>query len=234
MASLLLAGSGLPSVPPLRLDVATRSRFDELANLLQPGNGEVLVVESPGQVSDFLRYLGTQHSLLFHGTKRAGLANLAVERESGDSREFGRQQAVFASNDPLWAMFFALVNRPFAKSFRNASMASIGNPAKRRYYLSADVPDTEPLLTRGWVYVVSANGFRSEPATYGAIETGQWVSTEPVRPLAAVAVAPQDYPLAAAVRRHRPQERQITTLWQSRRQWSASAALSRPSGRQRR
>lgn len=185
------------------------------------------ILDVPGPVADFLRYLSTDHHMLFHGTKRAGLTRLATERESGDSREFGRQEAVFASSDPLWAMFFALVNRPYAKSFRNGSLASIGNPAKRRYYLSADVPDAEPLLTPGWMYVVSDEGFRSEPSPRGLIETGQWVSTDPVRPLAAVAVSPADYPLAAAVRRHQPDERTLTTLWQSRRQWSASAGRTR-------
>lgn len=176
----------------------------------------VVNLRPPGPIAAYLRYLG-RCGLLFHGSKDADLDELRTNAPN-DSREFGRQNAVFATHDPLWAMFFALANRPAARSIRNGSVASVAALDRRRYFLSVGIRDSSASLTTpGWIYVLPADGFRREPPLGGVLDTGQWVSTEAVRPLAKARILPDDYPLLDAMRVHGSSETMVATVWRTRR-----------------
>jgi len=58
----------------------------------------------------FLEYLSVTRGLLFHGSNNRAIDVLRPIRFSTDSSEFGSQDAVYASQDPLWAMYFALLD----------------------------------------------------------------------------------------------------------------------------
>jgi hypothetical protein len=211
--------SGLPRVAPEELDAQMSTLFAEFtAESIDRRDGESGIVTPPGAAAVYLRHLARERAVLFHGSKRGPLAELRPERESGDTREFGRQQAVYASHDPLWSMFFAVVNRDAARSIRNGSVASVASLDRRRYFLSVGISDQDvPLATPGWLYVVPAHGFVREPPLGGMLDTGQWVSRNAVRPIAAIAVAPEDFPLRHVMRRHEPNESMLATVWRSRR-----------------
>lgn len=215
-AAFVLDHCGLPAAPPNAIDQATASAFERYTREhLEDADG-VVDLSPPGSVVSYLRYLGSNGRVLFHGSKDADLHELRTNAP-GASREFDRQDAVFATHDPLWAMFFALANRPAARSIRNASWASVAAPDRRRYYLSVGLHDSSAsLATPGWVYLLPADGFRRERALGGVVDTGQWVCSRPVRPLAKARVVPDDYPLLDAMRVHDADEPVLATVWRSR------------------
>ncbi|MFC9693888.1 hypothetical protein ACFTSF_35370 [Kribbella sp. NPDC056951] len=164
-------------------------------------------------MTDYLRWLAVNREVLFHGSPREDLRELRTDRETGDSTAYGRQQAVFATDDPVWAMWFALMPRGGdLRSTRNG-VWSVRGDSRSRYFFSvdSDLPDGE-LLTDGWMYVLPRHGFTREPALARVLQSGQWVSPDSVRPLAHLAVTPADFPLAAVVGRHSEGDSMLKTL----------------------
>ncbi len=49
--------------------------------------------------------------IVLHGSLHCDLATLEPIRNSRDSSEFGDQPAIYATQDPLWALFFAVLDR---------------------------------------------------------------------------------------------------------------------------
>ncbi|MEU0093111.1 hypothetical protein [Kribbella sp. NPDC006257] len=120
---------------------------------------------------------------------------------------------MFATDDPVWAMWFALLARgPGFRSTRNGVWSIRG---RRRYFFSVDSDDAD-VLADGWLYVLPRAGFTPEPAVAGLLQSGQWVSPEPVKPLARLAVTPADFPFADLIGRHNSGDSMVRTLWNAR------------------
>jgi hypothetical protein len=181
-----------------------------------PGSPESLA--APGDTTSYLRWLATHRQVLFHGSQRDNISELSVDRESGDSTTFGNQRAVFATDDPIWAMWFALLNRGEGfRSTRNGVWSLRGNPRARQYFFSinTDQPDGT-LLTNGWIYVLPPGGFTPEPTFAGFLQSGQLVNTNPVKPLARLAVSPLDFPFRDLIVRHADNDSMLHTLRSAR------------------
>jgi len=214
----LLRHSRLPEVPAIPLDDATGLAYREFtaANLDGAAGGPVAALEPPGPLLGYLRWLAAERRVLFHGSRRGGLDELRTQRETRDAREFGDQTAVFASDDPVWAMFFAVLRRDGDfRGTRNGAVSVVGDPLARRYYMSVNAevaPGTEK--TDGWLYVLPADGFEAEPPRWGHLDLSHWVSRRPVRPLARFAVTAADFPVPIV--RHADRESELRTIWRAR------------------
>ena len=113
----------LPTLPPPVVEPG----FDEAADALLRGER----VDLPEARLDFLRWLGESRGVVFHGSPRNDLVELSTERKSRDSTEWGNQQAVYASSDPVWSIYFAVLRRDNGwQGTRNGSMGVGG----RRFY----------------------------------------------------------------------------------------------------
>jgi hypothetical protein len=88
--ALLAAVDDAPSVP---LDV----------NELLSGHGEI-------DLWKFLCGVADRRRIAFHGTGDPGIESFEPRRPI-DFAPFGDQKAVFATSDPIWAMFYAIVDR---------------------------------------------------------------------------------------------------------------------------
>ena len=155
----------------------------------------------PRDVVGYLDYLADLERFAFHGSNRSDITELSIERESTDRRSFGRQQAVYATPDPHWAAFFAMVDRGNTQSIRNASV-SFSSASRTRWYQREVVvrdPD-KPFVREGFLYVLPRETFRPEPKVVGILDTAQWVSSVPVRPLFVLRLDPVSYPLARHIR----------------------------------
>ena len=162
--------------------------------------------------------------VLFHGSNRGDLETLEPVRLSRDSTAFGNQQAVYATSDPVWAIYFAILRRG-KLSTRNGSLGSAGGPVfPRRYFFSLRRYDGEEKFCPGFLYVVPRTTFACQPPLLGRIDTAQWVSDEAVPVLERYEVTPDDFPFADEVVTHRDREPLLVTLL---RQVSKSPAMRR-------
>ena len=204
---------GLPALQPVVVDARTEEALNAAADRLEAGDADA-VAEAPLPKLEFLRWLTDHREVLFHGSGRDDLELLEPIRLSRDTQEFGNQQAVFATDDPVWATYFAVLRRHGPFGTRNGSMAVAGSGVYPRWYsFSVRRPlDRAARFGPGSLYVLPRGPFVPEPPYRGVVETGQWVSPVPVRPLARLDVTPQDFPFLDSVVTHRERDPELLTF----------------------
>jgi hypothetical protein len=200
----LLRVARLPRLEPVAVDATTERRFQAVADRLLDGRA----AELPEQRLDFLRWLAQRGTVVFHGSPSGNLAELHTERETRDATPWGDQQAVYATTDPVWAIYFACNVRgaPGFRSTRNGSMGRAGSSLYPREYFFSHNRGSQPAWADGWLYLLPPDPFEPEPLLAGVIDTAQLVSRVPVRPLARVAVSPEDFPFRERISFHRERE----------------------------
>jgi hypothetical protein len=195
----------LPSLPPPVVDPETEARFTAVADALLADDP----VEVPEPRLDFLRWLAESRPVVFHGSPRGDLQELSTERRSRDTTAWGNQQAVYASTDPVWAIYFACLRRDRGwTGTRNGSMGLAGGPLyPRRYCFMHNRGSASPdRFGPGSLYLLSPTGFVADEPLAGAIDTAHLVSHEPVWPLARLDVTPADFPFRDRIRYYREGE----------------------------
>ena len=195
----------LPSLPALAVDAEVEAGFAVAADELLAG----AAVAVPEPRLDFLRWLAVNRPVVFHGSPRADLDELSTERRSRDTSAWGNQEAVYASTDPVWAIYFACLRRDTGwTGTRNGSMGQAGGPLyPRRYVFLHNRGSASPdRFGPGSLYLVPPTTFVADEPLVGAIDTAHLVSREPVRPLARLDVTPDDFPFRDRVRYYRDGE----------------------------
>jgi hypothetical protein len=201
----------LPSLRPPVVDAATEARFAAAADALLAAETS----EVPEPRLDFLRWLAENRPVVFHGSPRDDLQELSTERKSRDSTVWGNQQAVYASTDPVWAIYFACLRRDRGwTGTRNGSMGMAGGPLyPRRYFFLHNRGSASPeRFGPGSLYLLPPESFVADEPLAGAIDTAHLVSREPVRPLARLDVTPADFPFRDRVRYYRDGEAEWVSL----------------------
>lgn len=184
----------LPEVGPLELDAETRAEFEALLDRTPVGGWIDYGASQPKHL--FLRYVGEQERCLLHGSNDREIAQFEPRRQ--ETYTGHPVEAVFATDDGIWVLFFAVVARPPVWSLRNAcNFRRHGAVSRRRYFFAIDTDPAAPdSWTDGAVYLLPPENFES---TYDA----EWISPTPVRPRARLAVTRADFPFADHVFRHR-------------------------------
>jgi hypothetical protein len=129
--------------------------------------------------------------VLFHGSN-ARTIDVFEPREQLTAHD-RPVTAVFATPDPLWAMFFAVTDTVRAIGRWNMCLRpeESGLPASRYFFAVRGDPRT--VWTPGAVYVLPRATF--EPSDVAA----EWISLDPVVPLEVVPVTRGDFPFARRV-----------------------------------
>jgi hypothetical protein len=132
----------LPSLPSPVVGRAAEARFATAADRLLAGE----TVEVPEPRLDFLRWLAENRPVVFHGSPRGDLTELSTERQSRDTTAWGNLQAVYASTDPVWAIYFACLRRDNGwTGTRNGSLGRVGGPLyPRRYFFLHNQDSASP------------------------------------------------------------------------------------------
>jgi len=157
----------------------------------------------------FLCGVADRRRIAFHGTGDAGIESFEPRRPI-DFAPFGDQEAVFATSDPIWSMFYAIVDRVrYETTLNNGCILLLdagGQDGVPHYYFSVgrDALRQEPWRS-GYVYFLPADSFVEQaPGVYGghAARVPQLASPVPVAPFARLRIAPEDFPFLAQIRGH--------------------------------
>jgi hypothetical protein len=129
--------------PRLDLDTPTRYAVEEFVSRLHENvAGRILEVD-PGELEvtlwKFLCGVAERVQIAFHGTGDPDIESFEP-REPIDFAPFGQQKAVFATSDPIWAMFYAIVDRDrYPITLNNGCILLLdpeGRPSAPYYYFS--------------------------------------------------------------------------------------------------
>lgn len=201
--------------PTASLAEDAQRAFDELlAAALAAGGCPTIQYTLPWPKWQFLCHLADQRDIALHGSGDPEIA-LFEPRQSNDLNEFGNQKAVYAASDGLWAMFFAIVDRPRVPSITNACVQLVDETGGLHgpYYVfsvSQTALPNRPWRT-GAVYLLPRETFVGQPPMpFGSNEVriAQLASFAPVPPLAKLTVTPEDFPFLAQIRGHDDQRLQ--------------------------
>jgi hypothetical protein len=151
----------------------------------------------------FLCSLAARRRIAFHGTGDPQIKRFEP-REPVDFAPFGRQRAVFATSDPIWAMFYAIVDR--RKLTLNNGCLVLEDTGEAYYYFSVS---RQALPRRPWragyLYLLPADTFVEQ---LGDVYAGrparvpQLASPSAVTPFARLRVAPRSFPFLGSIRGH--------------------------------
>ena len=202
--------------PPLDVNSSTRAAIEDFLSRGQPQAGDGLldvdaIVHGSGGVTPwhFLSALAERREIAFHGTGDPNIASFEP-REPIDFAPFGHQKAVFATTDPIWAMYYAIVDRDrYRLTLANGCILLVdaeGRPGLPHYFFSitGDALREQPWRT-GYVYFLPAETFVAQPAETYAGRTArvpQLASPVAVTPFARLRVTPEDFPFLAQIRGH--------------------------------
>jgi hypothetical protein len=148
---------------------------------------------------------------VLHGSGQPGI-RVFEPRQSNDLSEFGNRRAVYAASDGIWPIYFAVMDREGGvTSLVNACAWLVGADGGRSgpyYYFSinADALSRRP-WRHGTIYILPRVTFEQQPPLHAQglqVEVAQWASLVPVRPLARLAVEPEDFPFLAQIHAHDP------------------------------
>lgn len=192
---VLLNAVGLPRFDSVKPGAEELPVFEAAADRVMAAGG-ALVDDLAADKLRFLMWLPEHRPVVFHGSSNAALDELLAIRMSRDASPFGDQQAVYATPDPIWAAWFALVKRDAAfHGMRNGSMGLTGpNVYPRWYYLAVHRTDNVARFDAGTLYVLPREGFTLERPRQGLGGGGQMISHDSVSPLARIALEPSDVP----------------------------------------
>jgi hypothetical protein len=164
--------------------------FDSLLDRTPPG-GE-LAYDLPWPKWWLLHHL-VRRGLLLHGTNAGEVSELRT-RATFDAHG-APIEAMFASDDAIWPLYFAVVNRPFAQSYINWCEQP-GNGTSRYLFSIGSDPRDPRSWTDGTIYALPRETFTQTP------RSREFTSPVPVAPRARLAVSPEDFPLKAKTRGH--------------------------------
>ena len=194
--------------PPMPLNVETRAAFDTLYEQLKVSGGSLGRYDLAAPLWQFLCYIADTKDVLLHGSGDPAIS-IFEPRKSNDVHAFGDQQAVYASSDGLWPMYFAVIDRSRIPLICNSSArvrSAAGELGDPFYFFSVSAPAlAERPFRPGTIYLLPRATFQQQPAEphpKGELLVAQWASLVPVKPLARLTVAPEDFPLLDAIRGH--------------------------------
>jgi hypothetical protein len=171
---------------------ADDAAFARLAHEVDNASGAEVTYDARAPKHAFFRYLLEQRPLLLHGTGDPTITRFEPQRQTDFDNEW--TNAVFATDDPIWPIFFAVVNRPVARSLINGCSRRYG---ESHYYFSIGIDPKRPDAWRsGWIYVLPRETFDLHPSG------PEWLSPVAVTPLARFRVEPADFPFLRDVAQH--------------------------------
>jgi hypothetical protein len=198
--------------PATHQDPHTIAAFERLyAEAVEPGTGEAINYTLDVPRWAFLCYLCDHKEILLHGSGNPDITEFEP-RQSNDIFEFGNRRAVYAASDGIWPIYFAIADRDGSvTSLMNACFRVLEDDGtwSTPYYLfsiNGDALDQNP-WRNGTIYILPRATFRQQPngeARGRQVQIAQWASPEAVKPLAKLAVGPEDFPFLSRVYAHDP------------------------------
>lgn len=194
--------------PSFDLTPEKRSAFAALANSTPPGGWIDYQLDDPKW--QFLSYLCSSRNLVLHGSQNADIAEVEP-RKAIDVKAYSNQEAIYATTDGIWVIFFAIIDR---KTFSPLSLfnscleirLSPDQVMGPLYFFSITY---SVLIQNPWcdgvVYILQRDRFEQEPPQQmpGAeLIFPHWISARPAQPVARLKVSPQDFPFLAQVHGH--------------------------------
>ncbi|MFC5700389.1 hypothetical protein ACFPVX_03755 [Cohnella faecalis] len=155
----------------------------------------------------FIDYIIQQKNAVAHGSNNMGIESFETRRQTLYNGKL--VDAIFASKDGIWPIFYAVFDRgKLVSNFRNGC---IKTRSKKRYYffsLTKQTLDRNPWTT-GMIYFMLSETF--ELTSTSKIYFDEWVSKQEVKPMLRLCVCKEDFEYINKISTHKQTESLLTT-----------------------
>ena len=219
--------------PKFELTPQKQAEFEQLLQThLREAQGGWIEYQLPYPKHEFVQFITTQDQVIFHGSNNPEIEEFQPIRKSMELRDEtgrGNVQAVYGTHDGLWAMFFAIVDRPrLHGSIRNGVMYFQNRAGEQVAVYNFSINQeqlSERPYTEGALYLLPRDSFvrlQLTPETYA----NEWASEQPVKPFAKLRLQPEDFPFLEQIGGHDDSELlRLNSMSRQIREAAISAAL---------
>ncbi|MGV3465457.1 MAG: hypothetical protein ACO1OT_09215 [Heyndrickxia sp.] len=204
--NLILRFLMFPS-PQINLTPKEKKQLELLFEHLTKANHPKLEYNLPIPKYKFLSYIVENRQVILHGSNHPSIHTF----EPRDQTLFNGKpvNAVFATKDPIWSIFYAVFRKESVYSnFRNGCISADYTYKYHFYSLTKETFQNKP-WTSGTVYILPQETFQHVGS--GDIIFDEWISKEPVTPIAKIEVEPEDFYFLSKVASHHANERLLKT-----------------------
>lgn len=182
--------------------------FNALLDQALAGKGDWIEYALPYPKYEFIQHISDQQAVIFHGSNDLNIETFAPLRSSVELYDHsgrGNRLAVYGTHEGLWAMFFAVVDRPRLRgSIRNGVTYFYNRQGEKLTLFNFSV-NQEQLSERPWrqgcLYILPRNFFERLEMMPGVL-SNEWACQQAIHPLAKLLISPEDWPFLDVVEGH--------------------------------
>ncbi len=172
--------------------VSEHEHFQRVLQRIQENPG-AYIEYLPGLPKHKLLQFLLENNYLLHGTSADEVEALEPRQANDASKKAGNQMAVYAVEDPILPLFYAIKDRKRLHGMvRSGYSTDKGGERKYRFQIDGTRSEDSP-WKNGVVLVLPKASFEQTKNDDGK-PTSEWVSHEPVVPVARLRVTPEDFP----------------------------------------
>lgn len=143
---------------------------------------------------------------MFNGSNNLNIDTLETREQTLFNGEL--TQAVFASSEATWSMFYAVFDKSkLIGSFRNGCLI-YKNKKYHFYSLNKSTMNNNP-WTSGKIYILPKDKFK--PSGTGKLRFDEWICHDPVSPVSGIEVSARDFYFINKVSTHKNNESNVKT-----------------------
>jgi hypothetical protein len=153
---------------------------------------------------ELLYYLAKEKNAIFHGSPNCNISEFQPFRRTLDSNIHGNVNATYATIDPIWPIFFAILNRTSIK-FRIVNGPSKfifpDGTSQMLYFfaIGSEFLKIHP-FTNGMVYIFNRSSFHISGG--GEPEEAEWVCEDKIKWFLCLPISPSDFPFIDQIHPH--------------------------------
>ena len=194
--------------PPFKLTDEKQKVFDDL--FTSTPAEELIDYNLPYPKWEFLSYLCDSRELVLHGSQNMDIS-VVEPRQAIDIRDFSNREAIYATTDGIWVIYFAILDRRKHRDltlFNSCLRAQLAEDqfSDPLYFFSI----THSALVKepwcdGTIYIIPRQAFTQEvpqQAQGFTVIFTHWISCQPVTPRARLNVSHEDFPFMEQIHGH--------------------------------
>src|SRR5690554_3216612 len=193
--------------PKIEIFNEEKSQFDEIFERAMVKEDRFIEYNLQIPKMKFIKYISHHKHLMLHGSNTNSIKVFEPKKQTLYNGTW--TEAVFATRDPIWPVFYAVFQRQsLIKNFRNGCLTADGKKYYHFYSLNKQTVSNEP-CTSGVLYFLPDKTFKQSGG--GRIQFDEWVSSEAVEPVLKLAVEPEDFYFLHKVSIHGENESNLKT-----------------------
>jgi hypothetical protein len=156
----------------------------------------------------FIQYISETRNVLLHGSNHQHIEQFEPRLQTLYDGKW--TEAVFATKDGIWPVFYAILNRSkVLKNFRNGSIRHTRTKRNYHFYSLDNLSDQDDIWLPGTIYFLEDKTFSG--AAGSMLSFNEWTSLVAVKPITRLDVDPSDFYYMNQVSIHHHQESMIRT-----------------------